>query len=98
MIHVFKYELIGVIESLQIFKMPTIQKTFFGDIAIEGTYYQHEPATTFEQFVVAFYFFNKGGKPDKNSIYKEATKKWNKRHNDDQAFVRSLILKHSKDR
>ena len=51
------------------------QKTIFGNIAREPTYYNHKPTIRFECFVEAFYYFNKKGKT-KQEVFKKAVEVW----------------------
>ena len=72
--------------------IPRKQNTLFGGFAKEKTYYNHKATSVFEQFVEAYYYFNKKGKT-KEHFYKEATTKWTAIRTDRQA-VSDYVNKH----
>jgi len=68
------------------------QRTLFGGFAPQKTYFNRSPRTLYEQFVEAYYFFNKS-KMGKEDITNAANKLWKENKGNEQ-YTNTLIKKH----
>ena len=71
------------------------QRTLFGGLAKQETYYNHPPTTLFERFVEAFYSLNRQNFGRKEDIWKNATKLWKENKGNEQ-FVNEYLEKQKK--